>query len=1560
MDFRVLGPLEVHHEGERLPLGGPRQRLVLALLLAHANEVVSTDRLLEDVWRGEPAEGAKRTLQSYVSHLRRAIEGARPETLLRKDPGYVITVEPELIDAHRFSALTTQARAVIDADPAAATRMLWEALELWQGAPYADLGGEPALRPEITRLDELRLTAIEYRIDAELALGYDSGLVGELETLVQEYPLRERFGGQLMLALYRSGRQSEALRAYERTRRTLVEELGIDPSPELKELERQILMQDASLNVTPSGPVSVLEPTETAAATGRSIRGYELREQIGAGRFGEVHVAYQHSIGREVAVKVIRPRFADDPAFVRAFDAEAQLVARLEHPHIVPLYDFWREPRGAFIVMRLFRGGSAASVTSAWTWDALFRMVEQVGGGLDAAHRQGVVHGDVKGSNILFDEDRNAYLSDFGVARDLAADAATGTDRDAVMSADVAGLARVVLSILDSMEGASPALRELAEATAAGESMSALEFVASFGEAAGRAKPTPAGDADLPNPYLGLRPFAEGDAGVFFGRERLTADLVDFLSQRGPTGRFLAVVGPSGSGKSSAVNAGLIPALRRGAVPGSNRWFIVSMYPGQYPFDALAAALRRISAGEHASVDLTVLSAAAAAILRDDSAELLLVVDQFEELFTLVEDEATRSAFLHMLAETVADERNRVRVVITLRADFYDRPLQYAGFGELVRSQMVTVMPLSAAEMLRAISEPARTIGVGLEPGLAERIAGDVAGQPGMLPLVQYAMTEAFERRDGHLIPAAAYDASGGVSAALATRAEQVFESLSAAAQAAARQIFLRLVTVEEGAEDSRRRVRRGELDSIFGFHKATQDVLEAFGRYRLLSFDRDPRTRAATVEVAHEALLREWSRLRQWIEDHRDDVRSHRRLTAACREWVEADRSDDYLLSGGALDRLAVWAEDSEIALTAAERTFLQASVGAREEAEEIERARVAAQLRLERRSKRRTWGLVAVLATAIVTAVTLTVFAVAQRREADRQRELALVEATPRARELAAAALDRLTIDPQLAALLSLEAATVTADISGEVLPEVRDAMHWTLQASQVPYPADGGPVLVRPGPDGPQGLYDVPLSWVAEALTLAADGRVFGNSECLTYFQTASCSLSDTTVLMTAVVEPNGDTADPNQPLAGTTAVLRDPFWGEPKVSGFAAALGEFQESTGIEIEYETGLFTGNSPPQFLPDLVVASDPGRIVSAGTDTVIDIGMYLDRGALGDRYGDYLLSLVTIGESGEWPATSGSTLGLWSQLSIKNLVFYRADVFSAAGYDVPQTWGELLAVTERLAADGQGPWCMGEFLGHWTGAPGTDWVESLVLANSGAAIYDQWIRNDIPFDHPDIVSAGEEFAKIALGEGLVETGEGGVLLIDFEEVHRLFASDPPGCAMYMGPAPPPDLEFGIGYDMFPLPPISEERSPYILGGGEMIMAMRDRPEIRELMRFLASSDYPGLWSSLPHLDNDPPTAADPLQQHARELIRSGLQQNRFRFDGSDLMPGAIGTAGPGSMRELHPGYIFELGTPGSFLAGIAEIHAGELGGVEAIFSLIEADWQAYEAWSKGQAGSEG
>ena len=256
LEFEILGPLEVRNGGVRVPVGGPRQRALLSLLLCNANRVVSRDRLLDELLGDQPPDSAERLLRVQISRLRKAlaVDGDEPR-LITRPPGYLLRVEERELDLQEFERLLSAGReALWRGDPEHASTILREAESLWRGRPLADLEFEPFARSEIERLEELRLGAVEERIEAELAVGRHTAACAELETLVEEHPLRERLRGQLMLALYRSGRQADALEIYRAGRSLLVDELGLEPSPELQELERAILTHDPELQLARAIP----------------------------------------------------------------------------------------------------------------------------------------------------------------------------------------------------------------------------------------------------------------------------------------------------------------------------------------------------------------------------------------------------------------------------------------------------------------------------------------------------------------------------------------------------------------------------------------------------------------------------------------------------------------------------------------------------------------------------------------------------------------------------------------------------------------------------------------------------------------------------------------------------------------------------------------------------------------------------------------------------------------------------------------------------------------------------------------------------------------------------------------------------------------------------------------------------------------------------------------------------------------------------------------------------------------------------------------------------------
>jgi hypothetical protein len=501
----------------------------------------------------------------------------------------------DAVDSYEFAARVEEARRWQGGEVERAVDCFREALELWHGPAYGDAGDEvDMLRVDGARLEELRLAALECLIEGEIEAGRAVTVVGELEALIADHPLREGLYRLLMLALYRCDRQGEALRVVSRLRRVLVTELGIEPSAAVVELEQQIL--DGSLDGAALGPV----------------------------------------------------------------------VA--------------------------------------------------------------------------------------------------------------------------------------------------------------------------PNPYRGLASFVEADAGLFYGRDRLTEQLAARLAEGVEGHRFLAVVGASGSGKSSVVRAGLVPAIRGGAVPGSESWVVVLMVPGTNPLHELEAALLRIAINppatllEQLSRDDLGLNDAVRRILPDDGSELLLVVDQFEELF-MIADPVESGQFIDILVGAVSAPGSRLRVVVTLRADFYDRPLGHQTLAPLLARRHETVVAMTPDELSEAIVGPAEGVGVGVESGLVAAVVADATGQPGALPLVQYALTDLFEHRSGDMMTLDAYREVGGVRGAIGQRAEALYGSLDGDGKRAVRAVLLELVTLGEGEEDTRRRVNRSDLTD-----ERAAEVLELYGGARLLT----------------------------------------------------------------------------------------------------------------------------------------------------------------------------------------------------------------------------------------------------------------------------------------------------------------------------------------------------------------------------------------------------------------------------------------------------------------------------------------------------------------------------------------------------------------------------------------------------------------------------------------------------------------------------------------------------------------------------------------------------
>ena len=1201
VDVQVLGPLDVCRGDHRLSVGGPKQRAVLANLVAAENGL-SMDRLITEIYGPDASPSAKRSIHTYISNLRQELGGV----VVREGHTYCLLPDAIRIDARVFESTYRKGAGVLEDDPRDAARLTRSALGMWRGHPYAGVVAGPLVDGEAARLNELRLGALQTRIDADLALGMHDDLVGELEALVTEHPFVERFHAQRMLALYRSGRQQEALRAYGRLEAFLAEELGIEPSRPVRNLEEAILLQapaldldvhplverrailatelpDSLVNASPAerdralalrnddldtelhrhggesgvgyrgtaayasfvdvsdalevartvssrdmnvaiplGEVEICNSEITgppmsrsarlaaaahpgqillseqaqlalskAGAVGwsvkslgrhrfagvdaplmvfeglidgversfpaldldrlpppvpaghRSVAGYELRERLAVHDHSTEYRVYHHVLGREVSLQVFETPLVSEPNFIRRFEAELQRVARLDHPNLLPILDFWRNTEQAVVVSRLATHGSLeAALPGGTDIDTTTSIVAAVGLGIAHAHDAGVLHGALTPAAIVLDSGDRPYVTGFGVAHLIDGPVADRHDvfappeREITIATDVYGLGKIAEWLLRDRSGAGwPSVAAvIARATdhdPFARHRDVREFIEDLVQASGDATTSPLDRTERRNPYKGLAAFGEADAGDFFARDELTEATVNKVT----TGALTLVVGPSGVGKSSVVRAGLIPALRRNAIDGSEQRLVTDMFPGAHPFEQLATALTRISPSrpealvEKMRTGDTNLTGVIAALLPGEV--VLLLVDQLEEVFTQTVSEAERKAFLEVLSDAARVAKPVVRVVATLRADFFDRPLMDPTFGEALQDRVVNVHALDVAGLAEVVREPARGVGAEIADDLVWTVAHDAAEGLGGLPLLQYALAGVFETRRTDRMTLEDYARTGGLHGSIAMRAEDVFAGLSPEDKALSRVVFTELVSVAEGVEDTRRRVALRDLQRLERSPGSIGRVLEAFATQRLLTFDRDAISRCPTVELAHEAVLAQWERLRSWIDEVRADLLTSRRVEQASREWEESGRDPSFLIGGARLEHAEGVASQSPHRPGTTAVEFLEES----RKVEDLARHR-------RRRSRR---NVIVALTAGLIIVTALGIAAAVQGRAAE------LRALDNRVAELTSEAQRATEEDPDLAINLALAAYEASHDID-PIPPSVTQALQATLLGSHL----------------------------------------------------------------------------------------------------------------------------------------------------------------------------------------------------------------------------------------------------------------------------------------------------------------------------------------------------------------------------------------------------------------------------------------------------------------------------------------------------------------------------
>ena len=953
LEIRVLGRVDALVDGQALPLGGSKQRAILAMLALRANRTVSVDDLIDGLWGDRPPASAASNLTLYISRLRKALGAdGSGATIVTRGRGYELQLPADAVDAARFERLVDRARA--EAEQGIVDGSVRGALELWHGAPLADVAEEPFASPEIRRLEELHLRAIEVAIAAELAAGRHREVIAELEALIAEHPTHERFHAQRMLALYRAGRQSDATEAYREASRTLVAEIGAGPAPELRELQEAILRQDPALDARPlqqelprqlEGGSPLLAGRERERRWLRKRWAEAEREGARAALIGGPGGIGKTRLAAELAVEVQRTGAAVlYAAGTGSPDAALEAIhaaQRSERPTLVVLDD--ADDASPSIL-------EAASALAAGSRDSALLLL--------------VLHRDEHGPPAFADASQRLLL------RSLRTDAAVEI---AELYAPAEGTAMPLDTLMAESGGVPLRIHRAASGWAQAQAAERLE--ATVGRAAGERGGLRAAEAEVAGsvaqlqlarertslylvaepsdpsepevcPFRGLAPFDAAHAEYFFGRERLVADLVARLV--GST--LIAVVGPSGSGKSSLIRAGLLPSLSGGALPGSERWPQVLMRPGERPLAELGRAVTRVAPGEGERDDDDPLARSLASLGPDE--RLVLAVDQLEEIFTACRDEGERAAFVEAIVAIAADPDQRALVVLGIRADFYGRCAEYPELSAEISANNVLVGPLRREELRRAIELPARRTGLRAEPSLVSALVGDVADEPGGLPLLSTTLVELWQERSGRTLRRSTYERSGGVNGAVARLAERAYGRLSPPQRGRARAILLRLTDAEQPVP-VRRRVALSELETERDREAAA--ALAVLIESRLVTVDED------TVEIAHEALLREWPRLRRWLEDDAEGRRLHQHLIHAAGEWQGSGRDPAELYRGARLASALDWAASHDSELNDLERGFLDESQAAGER--EAERQR-----RVNRRLRSLLAGVGVLLAAAVV----------------------------------------------------------------------------------------------------------------------------------------------------------------------------------------------------------------------------------------------------------------------------------------------------------------------------------------------------------------------------------------------------------------------------------------------------------------------------------------------------------------------------------------------------------------------------------------------------------------
>ena len=1102
-----LGSPRLERDGQTLEID-TRKSIALMAYLAVTGQAHSRDALATLLWPESEPRRARSTLRRNLSVLNKTLAG--PWLAADRE---TIGLNPEAnpwLDVSRFQHLLQNwqthqhppGKVCVDC-----FSELIEAAGLYRGDFLAGF----TLR-DSPQFDEWQTFQTEH-LRREMAAAWEKMVrghtqLGEIELAINAArrwlaldSLYEPAHRALMQLYAAGGDRSAALRQYQTCAQLLKDELGVPPEAETTALYEQIRAESQQHRQNVADIYAIID--------GDTPEGLE-KNLLGRGGMGNVYRGINTQSGQPVAIKVLKPEVvATNPDLVERFIREGEALRQLNHPNIVKMLAVARQDGQHYLVMEYVEGGSLHDLIAGEGPLPISRVLEislDLADALTRAHRLNIIHRDLKPPNVLLAKDGTPRLTDFGLARQMDGPRTTETGTiigtieyvstegcegqplderadiwafgvilfemltgkrpfkgdtlpttlTAILTQRLPDLSQYrndipppLIDLIGRMLEKDPEKRPTSVRLVGAE----LEAILADRPMTPTTPSTPPSGPPPANPYRGLFAFLEEDAPFFFGREAFTRQLVELAQAQA----LIAVVGSSGSGKSSVVQAGLLAHLRPQA-----GWLIAAFRPGSDPFQALAAALLPFLESDLSETDHLVESRKLADRLRagdlpladvvdrmlqktPGTTRLLLVADQFEELFTLCPEPDVRHTFLDVLLDFIDLQpflaRRTFTFVFTLRADFLEQALTHRPLADALQNADVKLGPMTREELSRAIEQPAEKQGVVFESGLVKRILDDVGEEPGNLPLLEFALTALWDQQQARRLTHSGYETIARVEGALTRHADEIYAGLTPAEEEAARRIFIQLVRPGEGTEDTRRLALRHELDA------ADWQLVQKLADARLVVTGRDAAGNES-VEVVHEALIRNWGQLRQWMQVDRTFRAWQERLRAALRQWEAAGQDNGALLRGVSLAESETWLTERESDLSQTERDFIQAGTDFRRQRREAEQAQQERERALEQSAFRRLRAIVAVLVVASIIGIILTLVifnqsranrqaaeqaqaastaaiaaeatAVAERAEAERQANIAF------ARQLAIQVEDELDSDNfDTALLLAIEAA-------------------------------------------------------------------------------------------------------------------------------------------------------------------------------------------------------------------------------------------------------------------------------------------------------------------------------------------------------------------------------------------------------------------------------------------------------------------------------------------------------------------------------------------------------